>query len=82
MLLERPIGNRVRNSILKSLKNGIYTILKLNHKLIWHMNIQREYVNVESRPDIIVNKMEKTEIMIYVAIPGDKRIIDKEKEKI
>ena len=30
----------------------------------------------------IVNKMEKTTIIIDVAIPGDKRIIDKEKEKI
>ena len=54
-----------------------------NHKLIWHMNIQRDNVIVERRPDIvIVNKIEKTEIIIYVAIPGDKRIIDKEKEKI
>ena len=30
----------------------------------------------------IVNKMEKTTIIIDVAIPGDKKIIDKEKEKI
>ena len=28
MLLERSTGNCVRNSILKSLKNGIYTIFK------------------------------------------------------
>ena len=55
----------------------------VNHKLIWHMNIQRDNVIVERRPDIvIINKMEKTEIIIYVAIPGGKRIIDKEKEKI
>ena len=34
-------------------------------------------------PDIvIVNKMEKTSIIIDVAIPGNKRIIDKEKKKI
>ena len=34
-------------------------------------------------PDIvIVNRMEKTAIIIDVAIPGDKRIIDNEKEKI
>ena len=47
------------------------------------MNIQRDNVIVERRPDIVIgNKMEKTEIIIYVAIPGDKRIIDKEKEKI
>ena len=55
----------------------------VNHKLIRHTNIQRDKVIVERRPDIvIVNKMAKTEITIYVAIPGDKRIIDKEKEKI
>ena len=38
---------------------------------------------VERRPDIaIVNKIEKTAIIIDVAVPGDKRIIDKEKEEI
>ena len=37
---------------------------------------------MERKPDIIIlNKMEKTAIIIDVAIPGDKRIIDKEKEK-
>ena len=47
------------------------------------MNIQCDNVIVERRPDIVtVNKMEKTEIIIDVAIPGDKRIFDKEKEKI
>ena len=55
----------------------------VNHKLIWHTNIQRDNVIVERRPDIvIVKKIEKTEIIIDVAIPGDKRITDKEKEKI
>ena len=47
------------------------------------MNVQCDNVIVEWRPDIvIVNKMEKTTIIIDVAIPRDKRIIDKEKEKI
>ena len=47
------------------------------------MNIQSDNVVVEKRPDIvIVNKMEKTAIIIDVAIPGDKIITDKEKEKI
>ena len=54
----------------------------VNHKPISHMNIQRDYVIVERRPDIIVNKMEKTAIIIDAPIPGDKRIIDKEMEKI
>ena len=47
------------------------------------MSIQCDNVIVERRPDtVIVKKMEKTAIIINVAIPGDKRIIDKEKEKI
>ena len=47
------------------------------------MNIQCDNVIVERRPDIaIANKMEKTAVTIDVAIPGDKTIIDKEKEKI
>ena len=47
------------------------------------MNIQYDNIIAERRPDIvIVNKMEKTAIIIDVAIPGDKRIIDKEKVKI
>ena len=47
------------------------------------MNIQCGNVIVERRPDIaIANKMEKTAIIIDIAIPGDKTIIDKEKEKI
>ena len=55
----------------------------VNHKLIWDMNIQCDNVIVERRPDIaIVNKIGKTAIIIDVAIPGDKTIIDKEKEKI
>ena len=52
------------------------------HKLIWDMNIQCDNVIVERRPDIvIVDKTEKTAIIIDAAIPGDRRIIDKEKEK-
>ena len=48
-----------------------------------HVNIQCDSIIVERMPDIvIVNRMEKTAIIIDVAIPGDKRIIDNEKEKI
>ena len=47
------------------------------------MNIQSDNIIVERRPDIaIVNKMEEAPIIIDVAIPGDKRIIDTKKEKI
>ena len=55
----------------------------INHNLIWDMNVQCDNVIVEWRPAIvIVNKMEKTEIIIDVAIPRDKRTISKENEKI
>ena len=47
------------------------------------MDIQCDNVFVERRPDIaIVSKIEKTSIIIDVAVPRDKRIIDKEKEEI
>ena len=40
------------------------------------MNIQCDIVIEERKPDIVIaNKMEKTAIIIDVAIPGDKRII-------
>ena len=55
----------------------------VNDKLIWDMNIKCDNVIVERRPDVvIVNKTEKRAIIIDIAIPGDKIIIDKEKEKI
>ena len=55
----------------------------VNDKLIWDMNIKCDNVIVERRPDVvIVNKTEKRAILIDIAIPGDKIIIDKEKEKI
>ena len=45
----------------------------VNHELICDMNIQCHNIIVERRPDIvIVNKMEKTPIIIDVAIPGTK----------
>ena len=68
ILLEWFVGNCVKHLVLKSLKIGIYTIFKLsekvNHKLIWDMNIQCDNIIVERRQDIaIVNKMEKTAII-------------------
>ena len=39
---------------------------KVNHKLIWDMNIQCDNIIVERRQDIaIVNKMEKTAIITH-----------------
>ena len=50
MLLEWFVGNCVKHLVLKSLKIGIYTIFKLsekvNHKLIWDMNIQCDNISL------------------------------------
>ena len=52
----------------------------VNHKLIWDLNVQCDNVILEKGPHIvIVNKREKTAIVIDVAISRDKRIVDKEK---
>ena len=34
------------------------------------------------RPDIVVDKVQKETMIINVAIPGDTRVCDKEREKI
>ena len=48
-----------------------------------YMNIQCLNIIVKRKPDIvIVNKVEKTAVIVDVEIPGDRRIIYKEKEKI
>ena len=48
-----------------------------------YMNIQCVNIIVKRKPDIvIVNKMEKTAVIVDVEIPGDRRIIYKKKEKI
>lgn len=52
------------------------------HMLLWDMNIQCDHTIEARRPDIvIIDKVEKSAIIIDVAIPGDKRINEKEKEK-
>jgi len=49
------------------------------HKLLWDMNIQCD-CTVEARPDIgIIDKVEKSAIIFDVAIPGGRRINEKEK---
>ena len=65
-----------------SLHNPQTVTENVNHKLIWDMNIQRNNIIVERKSGIvIVNEMEKTTIIIDVAIPEDKIITDNEKMK-
>ena len=54
-----------------------------NYKLLWDMNIQWDHPIEARRSDIvIIDTAEKSTIIIDVAIPRDKRIEEKEKEKI
>ena len=47
------------------------------------MNIQCDHVSEARRPDIVaVNKQERKCTIIDIAIPGDKRIGEKENEKV
>ena len=52
-------------------------------KLLWDVNIQCDHVIEARRPDIvIVNKQERKCTIIDIAIPADKRIGEKENEKV
>ena len=66
------------------LQNPQMVTENINHKLIWEgMNMQCDNVTVERKPDIvIVNEMEKTAIIMDVAIPGIKRIIDNKRKRL
>ena len=65
------------------LHNHQTVIENFNHELLRDMYIQCENIIVERRPDIvIVKKMVGDSKIIDLAIPGEKRIIDKEKDKI
>ena len=52
-------------------------------KLLWDMNIQRDHVIEARTPDIVVvNKQERKCAIGDTAVPGDKRIGEKENEKV
>ena len=52
-------------------------------KLLWDMNIQCDHVIEARRLDIVaVNKQKKKCTIIDIAVPGDKRIGEKEDEKV
>lgn len=54
-----------------------------NIKLIWDINIQCDNVIEARRPDlIVVDKKNKSCIIIDVTIPGDCRVHEKEREKV
>jgi hypothetical protein len=53
-----------------------------NNNVLWNQGIQTDREVLANRPDIIVkNKKDKTCLLIDVAIPSDKNVIQKEAEK-
>ena len=54
-----------------------------SHKILWDFMIQCDHVVEHRKPDIVlVNKEEKTCLLIDIACPGDIRIKNKEDEKL
>ena len=52
-------------------------------KVLWDFNIQCDHIIEARRPDIlIVEKEEKVCKIIDIAIPGDSRVAEKEREKV
>ena len=54
-----------------------------NFKILWDFTIQCDHMIEARRPDIVVvDKVKKETMIIDVAIAGDTRVCDKEREKI
>ena len=52
-------------------------------KLLWDVNIQSDHLIEARRPDlVVVIKGERKCIIIDIAVPGDSRTSDREKEKV
>ena len=54
-----------------------------NFKILWYFTMMCDHM-IEGRiPDIVVvDKVKKETMIIYVVIPGDTRLCDKEREKV
>ena len=52
-------------------------------KILWDFTIQTDHIIQARRPDIVlVNKQERTCQLIDVACPVDRKVVEKEEEKI
>jgi len=52
-------------------------------KILWDMNIQTDHVIEHRQPDIIVvDKDNKRELLIDIAVPADARVEEKEQERM
>ena len=52
-----------------------------NVTVLWNQGVHTETEVMANRPDVTINKKEKTCILIDVAIPADRNIMQKEVEK-
>ena len=59
-------------------------VVSSNHvKILWDVDIRTDRIISAHRPDIVVHdSLERSAILIDVAIPADVNIVDKEREKI
>ena len=54
-----------------------------DYKILWDFSIQTDHVIEARRPDlVVVDKKERSCKIIDIAVPGDSRIEEKEKDKI
>jgi len=52
-------------------------------KILWDVSIQTNHVIEHKRQDIVVaEKDNKTALLIDIAVPGDTRVEEKEREKV
>ena len=51
-------------------------------KILWDVSIQTDHVIEHRRPDIVVVENNKTALLIDIAVPGDTRVEEKEREKV
>ena len=55
---------------------------KENVKILWDVNIQTDYIIEHRRPDIVVvDKENNRALVIDIAVPGDTRVNEKDKEQ-
>ena len=54
-----------------------------DYKILWNFSIQNDHVIEARRPDlVVVDKKERSCKIIEFAVPGDSKVMEKEKDKI
>ena len=83
---KKYIGSFLESVILKLEINGMnmsQSVLENeDYKILWDFSIQTDHVIETQRPDLVVVDKERSCKIIDFAVPGDRRIEEKEKDKI